>query len=47
MFRKGVMVRYGPSLERLTEFGVQPFRGRKRKATSKKSSDAAEISSST
>ena len=32
LLRSGVKVHYGPDAERLTAFGMQPFRGRKRKA---------------
>lgn len=45
--RKVVTEHYGPRSEKLIEFGIQPFRGRKRKAAPTESSDAAEILSST
>jgi hypothetical protein len=32
LLKSGVKEHYGPTAEKLTEFGVQPFRGRKAKA---------------
>jgi vacuolar-type H+-ATPase subunit I/STV1 len=39
LLRSGLTEHYGSDSERLTAFGMQPFRGRKRKAAPENSSD--------
>jgi hypothetical protein len=39
LLRTGVTEHYGPGSERLAAFGMQPFRGRKRKAAPQNDSD--------
>ncbi|HEY2740385.1 MAG TPA: hypothetical protein VGK45_18380 [Thermoanaerobaculia bacterium] len=46
LLRSGVKEHYGPKAEKLTEFGVQPFRGRKAKDPAPTPAPAPEVAHS-